>query len=115
MLNERLAELRKRSGLTQADIANYLKITRQAYSCYESDKREMDFASLGLMADYYNVTTDYLLGRGEVIPATFATDEIEIIDKYRLLDGRGKNAVKVTLDSELTHVVKNIGIKKPAM
>jgi transcriptional regulator with XRE-family HTH domain len=111
MLYERLIDLRVRSGLTQADIAKLLKITRQAYSGYESNKREMDFASLVKIANFYNVTTDYLLGRGDVDSITFGRDEIEIIKKYRLLDGRGKDAVKVTLEFELTHAVKSKGTK----
>jgi transcriptional regulator with XRE-family HTH domain len=115
MLNERLIELRKRSGLTQADIAKYLKITRQAYGCYESNRREMDFASLGLIADFYNVTTDYLLGRREINIITFAADEIDIITKYRLLDSRGKGAVRATLESELLYAAKEGDTKKPAM
>lgn len=112
MLNERLVELRKRSGLTQSDVAKHLKITRQAYSCYESNRREMDFASLISIADFYNVTTDYLLDRGEINTVTFASVEIEIITKYRLLDGRGKDAVRSTIESELSHVIKNGDVKK---
>ena len=115
MLNKRLIELRKKSGLTQADIAKHLKITRQAYSCYESSRREMDFASLVSIAKLYNVTTDYLLCLGEITVPSFSADEIEIISKYRLLDGRGKAAVKVTLEFELSHVVKDRDIKKSAM
>lgn len=115
MLNERLIELRKRSGLTQADVAGHLKITRQAYSCYESNRREMDFASLLSIADFYNVTTDYLLDRGEIYTETFSSAEMEIIEKFRRLDGRGKDAVKATLESELSHVIKGGNIKKSAM
>jgi transcriptional regulator with XRE-family HTH domain len=100
MLKERLVELRKRSGLTQLDIADYLKITRQAYCFYESGKREMNFASLCLLADFYNVTTDFLLGREKIEHETFSADEIKIISGYRLLDGRGKNAVKATINTE---------------
>ena len=106
MLYERLIDLRVKSGLTQADIARLLDITRQAYSGYELNKSEMDFASLVKIAKYYNVTTDYLLGCGEVDSTNFGTEEIEIIKKYRLLDGRGKDAVKTIIDFELTHVIK---------
>jgi transcriptional regulator with XRE-family HTH domain len=107
MLYERLIDLRVKSGLTQADIAKILKITRQAYCSYELNKREMDFASLVIIANFFNVTTDYLLGRGEVDSVNFGADEINIISKYRLLDGRGKDAIKVNLEFELTHVIKS--------
>jgi hypothetical protein len=75
----------------------------------------MDFASLCSIADYYNVPTDFLLGKGEVNPATFATDEIEIIEKYRQLDGRGKNAVKAALESEFAYIMRDGAVKKTAM
>ncbi|MCL2004147.1 MAG: helix-turn-helix domain-containing protein [Oscillospiraceae bacterium] len=112
MLKERLIELRKRSGLTQANLAKHLQITRQAYSCYESGRREMDFASLCSIADFYNVPTDYLLGREAAVPVTVAADEIAFIDKYRLLDGRGKSTVKATLESELAYAIKTEAVKK---
>jgi len=106
MLNEKLIELRKRSGLTQADLAKYLRITGQAHSCYESNKREMDFTSLRLFSDFYNVTTDYLLGRKNLIKDTFSNEENEIILRYRSLDGRGKESVKATLSYKLLYVTK---------
>jgi len=115
MLSERLIELRKKSGLTQADISKHLKITRQAYSFYESNQREMDFASLISIAKFYNVTTDYLLCRGDVETTAFSNEEIEIVSKYRALDGRGKNAVKATLEFELSYVTKNDDAKKSVM
>jgi len=115
MLNERLTQLRKRSGLTQADIAKHLKITRQAYSSYESNHRQMDFASLCLIADFYNVTADYLLGRGEICNPTFTNGEIEVIEKYRALDSRGKDAVTALLDFEYLNITKDGNEKKPAM
>ena len=107
MLNERLIELRIRSGLTQADIAQNLKISRQAYSSYELNRREMDFASLCTIADFYNVTTDYLLDRGTLINEAFTTGEITIIQKYRLLDSRGKNAVRAVLETEQLYLSKS--------
>lgn len=103
MLSEKLAELRKSRGLGQAVLAEYLKITRQAYSSYETAKREMDFEALCLIADFYNVTTDYQLGRYDATPFLLDDDgEIEVIRKYRTLDQRGKEAIKANLAFEMT-------------
>lgn len=62
MLNERLKELRKQKKVTQQDVANYLGITRPAYTAYEKGSRNPDYDLLNKLARYFNVTTDYLLG-----------------------------------------------------
>lgn len=63
MLTERLAQLRKQYKKTQQDVAAYLGITRPAYTNYESGTREPDNETLQKLADYFDVNTDYLLGR----------------------------------------------------
>ncbi|HBZ09158.1 MAG TPA: XRE family transcriptional regulator [Bacillus bacterium] len=62
---KRLKKLRLNKKLTQQDVANLLGITRQAYGYYESEtsKREPDLASVKKLAELFDVTTDYLLGR----------------------------------------------------
>jgi len=103
MISKKITDLRKQKGLTQVEIAEQLKISRQAYSFYELGKNEMDFKSLCKLADFYNVSTDYLLGRYDVKPFLLSDDEeIEIIRKYRTLDQRGKNTIKANLDFEMT-------------
>lgn len=62
MLPERLKELRTAKHLTQEDIANFLGITRPAYTAYESGKRQPDDNTKMRLAAYYGVTVDYLLG-----------------------------------------------------
>lgn len=63
MLAQRLLYLRQKNKKTQAEIASLLGITRQAYGYYEKGEREPDMESLGKLADYFEVTVDYLLGR----------------------------------------------------
>jgi transcriptional regulator with XRE-family HTH domain len=116
MLSEKLAELRKKRGLGQIDLAEHLKITRQAYSSYETAKREMDFESLCKIADFYNVTTDYLLGRYDIKPFLLDDeDEINVIRRYRSLDQRGKDAIKANLIFEQSQISKTIKTKKSAI
>lgn len=59
----RLKELRKHAGKTQLEVANALGISRQAYSNYESEAREPDYETLLRIADYFEVSTDYILER----------------------------------------------------
>lgn len=63
MFSERLSLLRTSKKLTHQDMADRLGITRQAYGLYESGKREPDFETLQKLADFFDVDTDYLLGR----------------------------------------------------
>ncbi|NLP13696.1 MAG: helix-turn-helix transcriptional regulator [Clostridium sp.] len=58
-----LKQLREENKLSQKDIANFLGITRQAVASYELAKREPDYDVLKKLADYFDVSIDYLLGR----------------------------------------------------
>lgn len=64
-LAERLKELRKEKGLRQEQAAVALDISMSSYCLYEQGKREPNASALCRMADYYDVTTDYLLGRSD--------------------------------------------------
>lgn len=58
-----LKELRKRKGLNQSSLAVMLDVSQQAYQKYEYGTAEPTYDSLSKLADFYGVTTDYLLGR----------------------------------------------------
>jgi len=59
----RLRQLRKEKGLTQAELAKLLSIGESTISFYESGKRQPDYETLIRIADLFNVSVDYLLGR----------------------------------------------------
>lgn len=63
MLGERLKQLRLVKSVGQKDVAKYLGITTSAYGFYEQEKRRVDHDTLEKLADYFNVSIDYLLGR----------------------------------------------------
>lgn len=58
---KRLKELRLQKGLTQQQVATAIGKTYQAYSYYENGKRDPDTETLKLLADFFEVTVDYLL------------------------------------------------------
>lgn len=58
-----LKELRLGAGLKQSDLAEILRATQRKISYWESGKVEPDLDSLLMIAEYFNVTTDELLGR----------------------------------------------------
>lgn len=63
---ENLRKKRKEYGKTQAQMASYLGITQQAYATYENNKAQPSSDMLNKLADYFDVSVDYLLGRTEI-------------------------------------------------
>lgn len=65
MISNRLKLLRTKRNITQAHFAKILGVARTTYAMYEQGQREPDFKTLIKIADYFDVTLDYLLGREE--------------------------------------------------
>ena len=59
----RLKELRKDKGISQLKLALDLTTNQNTISRYETGERECDYAMLIKIADYFDVSIDYLLGR----------------------------------------------------
>lgn len=59
----RLKEIRKNRGITQLKLAMDLNISQNTVSQYETGEREADYTTLIRLADYFNVSLDYLLER----------------------------------------------------
>lgn len=57
--------MREDKDLTQNEIAQYLNIKQNTYSQYETGKREIPIELLWKLADYYQTSVDYLIGRTE--------------------------------------------------
>lgn len=62
MFGQVLSELRNRRGLTQDQVAAALGIKRARYNAWENDIAKPDIDMLKKIAQFYNVSTDYLLG-----------------------------------------------------
>ena len=69
-----LKELRKKKGLSQTAVAQAMGISRQNYSYYEKNQRDPDTAMVKALAEFYGVTTDYLLGRDEPVSKRLLND-----------------------------------------
>lgn len=94
MVRDRLRNLRNEKDLTQQDLADFLGITRPAYTAYESGRRQPDNETLSKLADFFGVSVDYLLGRTnirtpiETIAAhhdgeEWTEEELEDIEKFK--------------------------------
>lgn len=62
---ERLKMLRKEKGLYQKDVASFLGVDRTTYVKYETGASEPDTETLSKLADYFNVSLDYIIGRND--------------------------------------------------
>ena len=71
---ERLRILREEKGITQIDLAKYLSLANSTVSQYEADKRDPDSAMLQKLAEYFDVTLDYLMGRSGIRNPELFTD-----------------------------------------
>lgn len=65
IFQQRLIEQRKENKLTQRQLAEYLQIAQPSYIRYENDSAEPSLENLVKLADYFDISTDYLLGRRE--------------------------------------------------
>ena len=61
-IGENIAMLRRKKGVTQAQLADELHFTRQAISNWERGQTEPDAQTLPVLAAYFGVSTDELLG-----------------------------------------------------
>lgn len=64
MLGDRFKKLRSEKKLTQEELAAKIGVTRGTYAHYEINKRQPDYETLIKIADFFEVSTDYLL-KGE--------------------------------------------------
>lgn len=76
----KLLELRQSKKMSQQNIADLLKVTQTTYQYYEKGKSEPSIATLCKLADYYNVSLDYLVDRKNQydLPA-LTTNQIELM------------------------------------
>lgn len=98
-----LKSLRATKGLTQDELSKQLNILRSTIGMYEKGAREPDFETLELIADYFNVDTDYLLGRTTkttYIPSPALRKGVSINVLGRVAAGIPIDAIEEVIDTE---------------
>ena len=75
----RIAELRKRKKLTQVELCQRVNITQASLSGWERGRHEPDYDTLKMLAEFFGVSTDYLLGRTDVERPTFDLEKAGIL------------------------------------
>ena len=109
----RLRELRTQNGYTQVQLAKLLHISRSRLAMYEQGNRQPDFEMQETIADFFNVSIDYLFGRDQSDPydefeinwydlvgdnQTPTQEEAKMIIKYRNSDDATRNMINRLLE-----------------
>lgn len=84
----RIAELRNNAHMSQFQLAKVLKIGTSTLGMYETNKREPSPKVLKRIADYFNVSIDYLLGRSNNKKEKKGLSLDEAVDSVMSFDGR---------------------------
>lgn len=100
VLGKRLRSLRKEKKLTQQDLASFINVTHVSISGYESGRRSPDTDTLQKLADFFNVTTDYLLGRSDIKNPEEITYAGIKNDEYAALTPYQKEVMDFFMNSE---------------
>lgn len=77
-----LRQLRESKGLMQKDLAQYLGISPAAYSLYEKGLREPKFDLLEQIADFFNVSIDYLMTGSSTHKTHYSHDDAEELAQF---------------------------------
>lgn len=97
MIIDRLKSLRNSRKISQKDFAQSLKVSQQTVASWESGRTEPSNTALKDIADYFNVSTDYLLGRDVKAP-TLSDEQTTVLNSFDSLNSAGRNALMAVLD-----------------
>lgn len=93
--SERLKELRMKRGYSQYDLAKKLGVSKSTISMMEIGSRQPSKEMMELVADFFNVSLDYLMGKDDVSFYFFTPDQSDLL-------------VKLSNDSDLYALVEKI-------
>ncbi len=85
-LKDTLKQIREKHGLTKRELCEKTGISERAYLTYEFGEREPKISVIQKLADFYGVTTDYLLGRPGAKPPESPIDEFARAERLKELE-----------------------------
>ena len=103
---KKLKALRQTKGISQQQLADVILVSQQSVNKYENHDVEPDINTLIKIADYFEVSLDYLVGRTEIAEmideismSDLTADEVKLIKKLRKLSGKQKRCIEILVDS----------------
>lgn len=103
MFSKRLHDLRVERGITQKELADRLSLGRSTVAGYESKGKQPDNARLCLLADFFGVSVDYLLGHTDnravipPVPSDAAPPDPAYLEAVQYLEGLSGEALASAL------------------
>lgn len=99
---EHLKELRKNRNITQKQLANAIGASERGIQNYELNQRKPTYDALLSLANYFNVSLDYLVGRSNnmngVTPShpssLLCQDDLELLELFHQLDGQSRGQLQ---------------------
>ena len=86
----RLKEIRERLGYSRKQACDYIGCSRTVYTRYENGTRQPSLPTLVRIADVFNVSIDFLLGREGIDQATLTEREKDYLTVFRTADPRAQ-------------------------
>ncbi len=111
----RIKFLREEKGIYQKDLAGLLNVSVPAINYYENEKRSIDTKTASVLADYFNVSIDYLLGKSNIRnPKENKINNLDMafINDYRGLNEENQKIAQNVIDGLLASQEKNKNNKK---
>ena len=101
-----LKKLRQEAGVSQQGLADVILVSQQSVNKYENKNVEPDVATLVKIADYFDVSLDFLVGRTELREmadkdrmSDLSSDEAKLVRKFRRLTDKQKKCIIELLES----------------
>lgn len=93
---ENLRKLRDRHDMTQEALGKLLNVTQSTIAYYESGKKQPTLETLIIIADYFEVSTDFLLNRTNVISTTseISKSDSELLNKINKLSDENRKEIE---------------------
>ena len=87
-IGTKIRDLRKQAHLSQTELGKKVSVSQQTVTAWENNKAEPSSSAVAQLADIFNVTTDYLLGR--LNKQETKKDDVELSDDDVIMTWRGK-------------------------
>lgn len=93
-----IVKLRERQGLNQKELAESLNMNRSVLNRIENGTRPVRDDELKIIADYFDVSADYLLGRETPKAPALSDEQTTILKEFDSLNSAGRNALMAVLN-----------------
>ena len=110
---QRIIDLMNERQITSVKITSELGLSNSAISEWKKGKAKPSADAIIKIAQYFNVTADYLLGLSAVptaVPQEYTSDEVQLLGDYQSLTQQGKEFIRQTMVAALNTYKKQVGV-----